>query len=269
MTGVPILMYHSISEQPPAATAPLAVPPGAFAEQMALLDDRGFTPIPLSGLPIRRSGEVRADRSAPAAGRPVVITFDDGYADLHENALPILERHGFTATAFVTTGWLADAGAHAAGRPPDRTLSWGQVREVAAHGVEIGAHAHSHPQLDQLAGAPLYDELTCSRGLLEDALGVPVQAMAYPYGYSSARVRRAALHTGYRRACAVANEIADPARHDRLALPRLTVRAGTTIERFGRIVEGEAAYRMEHALTKGYAVVRRSRYAARRMLRDV
>ncbi|GAA2093399.1 polysaccharide deacetylase family protein [Actinomadura alba] len=269
MTGVPILMYHSISEHPPPATAPLAVHPGAFADQMALLADRGFTPIPLSDLPIRRSAEVRAGRPDTAAGRPVVITFDDGYADFHENALPVLERLGFTATVFVTTGWLADAGPHAAGRPPDRTLSWGQVREAAAHGVEVGAHGHSHPQLDQLPGPPLYDELTRSRGLLEDDLSVPVQAMAYPYGYSSARVRRAALHTGYRRACAVANEVAEPARHDRLALPRLTIRAGTTLERFGRIVDGAAAYRLEHALTKGYAVVRRSRYAARRMLRDV
>jgi peptidoglycan/xylan/chitin deacetylase (PgdA/CDA1 family) len=198
-----------------------------------------------------------------------VITFDDGYADFHESALPVLERFGFAATLFVTTGWLTDAGPHAAGRPLDRTLSWSQTREAAAHGIEIGAHSHSHPQLDQLPGGALYDELTRSRSLIEDRLGVQVRVMAYPYGYSSARVRRTVLRTGYRRACAVANEIAVPDRHDRLALPRLTVRADTSLERFGRIVDGDAGYRLDHALTKGYAVVRRSRYAARRMLRDV
>jgi hypothetical protein len=77
------------------------------------------------------------------------------------------------------------------------------------------------------------------------------------------------LRAGYRVACAVANEVAEPGRHDHLALPRLTVRARTSLERFGRIVDGDAGYRLDHALTKGYAVVRRSRYAARRMLRDV
>ncbi|MBC6459320.1 polysaccharide deacetylase family protein [Actinomadura sp. HBU206391] len=265
MTGVPILMYHSISEHPPAATAPLAVHPSAFADQMALLKDRGLTPVPLSAL----SPPAASGPAPEVVGRPIVITFDDGYADFHERALPVLEHLGFTATVFVTTGWLADAGPDAAGRPLDRTLNWSQTREAAAHGIEIGGHSHSHPQLDQLPGGSLRDELIRSRGLLEDRLGVQVRAMAYPYGYSSARVRQAVLHTGYRSACAVANEVAVRGRHDRLALPRLTIRAGISLERFGRIVDGEPGYRLDRALTKGYAIVRRSRYAAQRMLRDV
>jgi peptidoglycan/xylan/chitin deacetylase (PgdA/CDA1 family) len=257
-------MYHSISARPPAATASLAVGPEMFADQMALLGDLGCTPIALADL-------------ATAAGdveRPVVITFDDGYADFHEHALPVLERSGFPATLFVTTGWLADAGPHAAGRPLDRMLCWSRVREAALHGIEVAGHSHSHPQLDQLPARALHDELAVSRALLEDRLGGRVRAMAYPYGYSSARVRRAVLATGYETACAVANatcavaaEVAG-AGHDRLALPRLTVRAATSLERFGRIVAGTATFRVDHALTKGYAIVRRSRYAARRMPRD-
>jgi peptidoglycan/xylan/chitin deacetylase (PgdA/CDA1 family) len=242
---VPVLMYHSIG-----GADRLAVRPEAFAEQMAYLKDNGFTPLPFSG------------RTRPAE-RPVVITFDDGYADFHEHALPVLDRFGFAATVFVTTGWLHDAGPHAAGRPLGRMLSWRQAEEVAATGVEIGAHSHSHAQLDQLATPALREELRRSRGLLENRLGRPVGAMAYPYGYSSARVRREARACGYTAACAVANAVMG-GRHDPFAVPRLTVRAATSLHGFGRALDGRG-FATDHALTKGYAVLRRSRYAARRL----
>jgi peptidoglycan/xylan/chitin deacetylase (PgdA/CDA1 family) len=242
---VPVLMYHSIG-----GTDRLAVRPEAFAEQMAYLADGGFTPLPFGGRTRR-------------AERPVVITFDDGYADFHEHALPVLERHGFAATVFVTTGWLHDAGPYAAGSPPGRMLTWAQAEEVAASGVEIGAHGHSHAQLDQLGGPALREELYRSRELLQERLGRPVRTMAYPYGYSSARVRREVRACGYTAACAVANAVMTE-RHDRFAVPRVTVRAGTSLDGFGQALEGRG-FRTDHALTKGYAVVRRSRYAARRL----
>ncbi len=242
---VPVLMYHSIG-----GADRLAVRTEAFAEQLAYLRENGYTPLPFGA-------------GARHAERPVMITFDDGYADFHEHALPLLDRHGYTATVFVTTGWLDDAGPYAAGSPPGRMLSWAQTAELAAAGVLIGAHGHSHAQLDQLGGPSLREELHRSRELLQDRLGRPVRTMAYPYGYSSARVRREVRAAGYTAACAVANavmtESADP-----YAMPRLTVRASTSLEAFGRALRGRG-YRTDHALTKGYAVVRRSRYAARRL----
>ncbi len=244
MSEVPILMYHSIG-----GADRLAVRPEAFAEQMAYLREHGYTPVPLG--------------THARAERPVVITFDDGYADFHEHALPVLDRFGFPATVFVTTGWLHDAGPYAAGRPLGRMLTWRQAEEIAACGVEIGAHGHSHAQLDQLGRPALRDELRRSRSLLQDRLGHAVAVMAYPYGYSSARVRREVRAAGYDKACAVANSVMTT-RNDPLALPRLTVRATTSIEVFGRALDGRG-FRADHALTKGYAVVRRSRYAARRL----
>ncbi|MEU5884618.1 polysaccharide deacetylase family protein [Spirillospora sp. NPDC047279] len=253
--GIPVLMYHSIREHPPRETAGLAVRPGAFADQMALLADRGFTPIPFSAL--RGGGDLPR--------RPVVITFDDGYADFHEHALPVLDGHGFTATVFVTTGWLADAGADAAGRPLDAMLSWAQVGEATAHGIEIGGHSHSHPQLDQLGDAALRDELTRNRGLLEDRLGRPVRTMAYPFGYSSVRVRRAVRAAGYDAACSVENRLGGV--DDVLAIPRLTVRMSTSLGTFERVADGRGIpliYLKDRVLTRGYAVVRRTRFAARK-----
>ncbi|WP_084958966.1 polysaccharide deacetylase family protein [Thermoactinospora rubra] len=264
MTRVPILMYHSVTDRPNPLTAPLAVRPGDFAEQMAYLADRRFTPMTMSGL-------VAALNQGNVPPRPIVVTFDDGYADFHEHALPVLERHGFPATVFLTSGWVADAGPDAAGRPLDRMLSWSQAREAAQAGIEIGGHSHSHPQLDQLPDAELRQELRRNKALLEDKIGQPVATMAYPYGYSSARVRREVYKAGYFAACAVNNAVAAD-RHDLLAIPRLTVGRHTTAERFRRAVEGSAVpmiYLRERLLTKGYAIVRRTRYGMRRVMGHV
>jgi peptidoglycan/xylan/chitin deacetylase (PgdA/CDA1 family) len=241
--ATPILMYHSIG-----GTDRLAVSPEAFAEQLAFLKDQGFTPVAFG------------DRARPAY-RPVVITFDDGYADFHEHALPVLERFGFPATLFVTTGWLHDAGPYTAGRAPARMLTWRQTAEIAGAGIEIGAHGHSHAQLDQLGQAALREELQLSRCLLEDRLGRQITTMAYPYGYSSARVRREVRGAGYTSACAVANAVMTE-HDDAFAVPRLTVRA--KIDRFARALDGRG-FGTDHLLTRGYAVVRRSRYAAKRL----
>jgi peptidoglycan/xylan/chitin deacetylase (PgdA/CDA1 family) len=256
---VPVLMYHSVTETPPASTRRLSVHPDAFAHQLALLRRRGCTTLPFGEF----AAAVEARRPVPE--RSVVLTFDDGYADFYDTVLPLLQAHGFTATLFVTTGWLADAGDRAAGRPLDRMLSWGQLRELAAAGIEIGAHSHSHAQLDQIRRPELRAELRESRALLESATGQPVRSMAYPFGYSSAAVRGEVRAAGYRYAAAVANTVGG-AGADLLALPRLTVRRATDAGTFERIVRAERlgrTYAVDRALTRGWTVVRRSRRALR------
>jgi peptidoglycan/xylan/chitin deacetylase (PgdA/CDA1 family) len=262
MTRVPILMYHSVTDQPNGETRPLAVHPAEFADQLGYLRDRGFTPLTVADMVASLNG---TGRELP--DRPVVITFDDGYADFHSEALPVLDRFGFPATVFLTSGWVADAGTAAAGRPLDRMLCWSQAREAAAHGMEIAGHSHSHPQLDQIRDHDLRQELRRNKALLEDKIGKPVTTMAYPYGYSSARVRREVRRAGYWAACAVNNAIAAD-RHDLLAIPRLTVSRATTMAKFQRAVEDRGVplvYVKERALTKGYAIVRRTRYGLRRI----
>jgi peptidoglycan/xylan/chitin deacetylase (PgdA/CDA1 family) len=247
---VPILMYHDIAERA-AGGSRLCVPPAAFAAQLGYLAANGFSTV--------TARELAARTSLPA--RTAVITFDDGFADFHSHALPLLRQYGFTATVFVTTGWIADAGRHSAGIRPAAMLTWSQIAEAAQAGIEIGAHSHGHPQLDQLGAGRLRSELTLSKSLLEDALGTPVPGLAYPFGYSSPRVRRVAAESGYTYACAVGNTLARPQRDD-FALDRLTVRAGLDLDTFGRAVHGQdisRIYRTDRVLNRGYAILRRGR----------
>lgn len=252
----PILMYHSVSAEPPRTTKRLAVSPSTLRDQLAWLTDHGFV-----GMTFFDAAE--ALRHAALPDRTVVLTFDDGYADFATEALPLLQRFGYPATLFVTTGWVADAGANSAGRPLDRTLRWGQIREISEAGIEIGAHGHSHAALDGLSDTDLRDELTCSRALLEDCIGTSVPGVAYPFGYSTPRVRRAAEAAGYRYGAAVRNVRVTPA-SDPFQLPRLTIRRNTRPVAFAEAVDGSGGaflpmFWRERTLTAVWAVVRRAR----------
>jgi peptidoglycan/xylan/chitin deacetylase (PgdA/CDA1 family) len=261
-TPVPILMYHSIAAAPNDATRELSVGPEAFAEQMALLGDQGFTPVDTAALAARwRSGR-------PLPRRPVLITFDDGYEGVHRHGLPVLAKHGFASTLFVSTGWIK--GAYDTGGGLDAMLSWDQVRELAAGQVEIGGHSHTHPQLDQLTDDALRFEVLRCKEIIADELGSRPASFAYPYGYSSRRVRQMVRETGFAQSLAVGNGLARR-RQGPYALQRVTVRRSTGIEEFERLVEGRAIARnfvRDRALTKGYAMVRRARQVRRKAIRS-
>ncbi|MFH9432055.1 polysaccharide deacetylase family protein [Streptomyces sp. NPDC017615] len=261
-TAVPILMYHAVAAAPNDATRALSVGPEAFAEQMALIGELGLTPLTTAGL----AAHWRYRRPLPA--RPVLITFDDGYEGVHRHALPVLAEHGFPATLFASTGWIR--GPHDTGGGLDAMLDWAQVRELADNGVEIGGHSHSHPELDQLDDAALDAELEHSTAILTDELGTRPESFAYPYGYSSRRVRRAVREAGYTQALAVGNALARRGQGP-YALRRVTVRRSTGAAEFERLLQGRFVARdfaRDRALTKGYALVRRARQVCRKAIRS-
>ncbi|MET7534932.1 polysaccharide deacetylase family protein [Streptomyces sp. NPDC005507] len=261
-TPVPILMYHSVAREPNDATRELSVTPEAFTEQLAAVADLGLTPLTTAELAaIWRS----PGRALPE--RPVLITFDDGYEGVHRHALPVLAKHGFPSTLFVSTGWLR--GAYGTGGGLDTMLSWDEVRALAGAGTEIGGHSHTHPQLDQLDDDALGFELLRCKEIVADELGSVPQSFAYPYGYSSRRVRAAVRGAGFAQSLAVGNGLARR-RQGPYALQRVTVRRTTGIEEFTRLVEGRAIARnfaRDRALTKGYALVRRARQVRRKAIR--
>lgn len=220
-SDVAVLMYHSVATSSTPAFSDFVVSPERFETQIQALAAAGFTSITMSHLAAARAAGV----ALPA--KTVALTFDDGFLDFAENALPILQAHDFTATLYMTTRfiggrsrWLAPEGE--ADRP---MLSWADLETLAAGGVEIGAHSDTHPQLDLLAPQVLARELMVPKVTLEDRLGVPVTSMAYPFGYSTREVRQMTDHLGYTNGCVVSDVVSSGDDHP-YSIPRLTVTGG-------------------------------------------
>lgn len=254
---IPILLYHSIATRSSPRFARWVVQPAAFQAQMDYLVAHGYQALTVSEL-VDLMGH--ADRPLPE--RPVVLTFDDGFADFHEAALPVLERRDLVATLFLTTAyldgtarWLAPDGE--GGRP---MLSWAQAREVADRGVEIGAHSHTHPRLDELRPEAARREIARSRELLEDRLERPVPTFAYPHGYAGPVARRLVQEAGYRAACGVRHAMSSP-RDDVWGLCRLVVDHRNDTAAFASLLQGvgtRTAPLPETVATKAWRAARRS-----------
>ncbi|GAA0924714.1 polysaccharide deacetylase family protein [Nonomuraea longicatena] len=190
MTAPYVLMYHSIDhfdEDPYLIT----IRPGRFAEQMAWLARRGL-----------RGVSVRELLRAPAPGL-VGLTFDDAYADFGVHALPVLLRHGFTATVFVVAGRLGGTNDWDPLGPRKPLMDREDVLRAADAGMEIGSHTLTHLRL---AGADPFDveqEVKGSKAVLEEIVGGDVAGLAYPYGDHDADAVEAVRAAGYAYACSI------------------------------------------------------------------
>ena len=262
--SVPVLLYHSITDTPEGRIAPFAVSPTAFQHQLDLLVGAGYRCITFSELiELRRSGggsDGNAASDSRDGQRIAVITFDDGYADFATAALPALHARSLPSTMYLTTAWLRGARG-CDGAAMAVTLDWSQLPELIAAGVELGAHSHSHPELDTLGASALREELTKPKQLLEEALSRRVLTFAYPYGYNSPRVRRLTKAVGYESAAAVRNGVSPPD-EDPFYVSRLTVTRATTSAQFSSWLSGaEGARRrqQESLATKGWRAYRRGR----------
>lgn len=230
---VPILMYHSISSSANPLFKRWAVPPALFDEHLSYLKQQHYTPITVTDLV-----KARAHRETAALpARPVVVTFDDAYADFYDTALSTLRRHGFVATLYIPTAyvggtcdWLRREGETA--RP---MASWSQLAEVSAAGVECGGHSHAHVQMDAIPPAAADADLRQCKAILEDHLGRAVLSFAYPHGWTTGALKRMARAAGYTSACAVKNMSSAPA-DDPFELARLVVAGNTTIDDFARLL---------------------------------
>lgn len=224
---LPILMYHAIGNPSCDLEAAYTTPVDTFKNQMRLLTQAGYRTLTVSELMNRwEAGEQTSDKS-------VVITFDDGFACLHEQALPIMESHGFRATVYLVSGYLDrmgrfDSDLQIRGRP---MLSRSQVQDLLAAGMEIGSHTVNHPDLRQLSAAGLRSELRRSREELQDLTGTSVSSFCYPRGLFDRTVHEAVIEAGYRSACSTLPGLAD-SRDDRLLLRRAQVGSQTDSVQF-------------------------------------
>ena len=224
-------MYHSIAAGSGAAFRRYTVAPEEFAAQLDTLARLGYRTVTVAEL-------ARQRQAGDVPPRTVALTFDDGYADFHSAALPLLRAHGFPATLYMATGFAGgtSAGLDGSDGGDRRMLCWSQLAEAAAEGIECAAHTVTHPELTSLPARRIAEELRRSRGELEDRLGRPVTTLAYPFGYHDRRVRAGAAAAGYEAACAV-DDVTSDTGDGAFALPRLTVPPGLGTGGFAALLQ--------------------------------
>jgi peptidoglycan/xylan/chitin deacetylase (PgdA/CDA1 family) len=250
MQPIPILLYHSVSDEPSSWISRLTVRPRAFARHLDAVRAAGRTPLTISHLCEGLAGRL------PLPDRPVAITFDDGFADTMTVAAPLLAERRMVATVYLTTATIG-------GTSPggDRMLDWSQVGDLTALGHEVGGHSHRHPELDMVSADVARREVWQCKQTLEERLGHAVPSFAYPFGYSSPAVRSMVRDAGYWSACSVKNAISsgdDPS----YQIPRLTVGAATSDARIARWLGGEGApvgRRGERSVSRAWQVWRWTR----------
>jgi len=185
-------MYHQVASTGPSYLARYRVAPEVFEEQLHYLQDAGYYTIGLE----EWRGAMQA--RTPLPGRAVLITFNDGYIDFRNNAWPLLQRYGFSATVFLVADCIGKSNSW------DRVyceavplLGWQEIHQLQYEGVEFGSHTSTHPYLTGLSHADVVREAARSRAILERALKRPFTALAYPHGAEDCIVQHLIGACGY------------------------------------------------------------------------
>jgi peptidoglycan/xylan/chitin deacetylase (PgdA/CDA1 family) len=196
----------------------------AFRRQMAYLRAARFSILSLDQVFACVMGEMVTPRNA------VHLSFDDGYSNFAQNALPIMVRRGFASSVYVVTdllgceaAWLAESEL-----PPADLMDADTVRAVDAMGATVGSHTVSHARLSTLDAAALHREVAGSKARLEGILHRPVLDFCYPYGDVSRQAVASVRAAGYRMAFTCERNRVTPGM-DPLLLPRHAVSYGTSL----------------------------------------
>jgi peptidoglycan/xylan/chitin deacetylase (PgdA/CDA1 family) len=194
--GIPVLNYHMVAPLPSDKKLKgLYIPPKAFGDQLRNLSAAGFSGTSLDSVLTSVKNEKKQ----------VVLTFDDAFVSVFENAIEPMAKYHFKAIQFLVV--------NAIGKSNEWDLVLGdkqlpimdatQIREWIAAGHEIGSHTLSHPYLSQISLDQAREEVLASKMKLEDQFGVPVHHFCYPYGDLNVAVRDCVAEAGYRTACTV------------------------------------------------------------------
>ena len=174
-----VLNYHQIQNSPTS----LSIPPADFDEQMHYLYSHGYVSITPDELYSGLNGEIELPP------KPVLITFDDGYADNYTNAFPILKYYGMRATIFVIPAFVGVYSNY---------LTWDEMREMEDNGITIESHTMHHYKLEELPDDEIRSELLNSKLKIEEELGHPVEFLAYPTGTYNLHIAGIAKEVGYK-----------------------------------------------------------------------
>lgn len=229
--AIPILMYHQIDTRPArgAVMRGLVVSPAAFARQIGLLKTLGYQGLCMTALMPYLRGE--------KTGKVVGITFDDGYVNNLNHAMPVLQKSGFSATCYMVSGQLGGSNVwdHSMGITPKPLMQAAQARAWVAGGQEVGAHTRNHVDLRSLNAAQAQQEITGCKAELEDACGAAVSQFCYPYGYYTSAHVSQVREAGYAAATTTARARAK-ASDSVWELPRVPVMGSVWLPQFWRKV---------------------------------
>ncbi|GAA0204441.1 polysaccharide deacetylase family protein [Selenomonas dianae] len=180
--GVPVLNYHQVEQK---NGNPLTLWPDQFEAQMAYLAEEGYTPITIDEM------MDALENGAPLPEKPVIITFDDGYADNYEYAYPILKKYGFKATIFLIYDFT---------NAYPNYLTWEQIDEMKQSGlIRFESHTMTHANLAELDSADeLRHEIADSHDLLSEKIGYDMHYIAYPGGRVNPEIEEITRAAGYR-----------------------------------------------------------------------
>jgi peptidoglycan/xylan/chitin deacetylase (PgdA/CDA1 family) len=227
---VPVLIFHHVTwfkSTDNATQRGLTIQPPQFDAEVGFLLAHHYRVLTAAQV----IQHLRAHRPLPA--HPVVLSFDDGYADMYTNVYPVLRRHHLRATFFICPGLLGKP----LGSLPRGYLTWPQVETMARNGMDIEAHTLTHPDLTMVPQAQMRGEIIGSRRVLQAVLHRSVRVFAYPYGDYDADTLRALREAGFEAAFTTHQGYwlsdADP-----LLLPRLYVNNTDTPTMFADLVGG-------------------------------
>ncbi len=188
--NIPILTYHKIDDRQEWGINTVKV--SKFHQQMEFLREENYTPINFLQL-----------EKIELPPKPVIITFDDGYQSVYQNAFPILKKFRFTAVIFVITNFIGRLNLWDANLGGVRFahLNQQQTIELAKAGMEIASHGLTHRSLNNLHKSEVISELQRSKTFLEELTGTPVKTIAYPFGMHNHEIIEIARNTGYHFGC--------------------------------------------------------------------
>ncbi len=179
---IPILMYHSISDEPETGHPYywINTSPEVFSTHMKFLYDNNYTVIPLTDAVRLLSTTQPLNHSTTQPLNYVVITFDDGFRDFYTEALPTLEKYSFTATIFLPTSFIEQERLMFKNK---ECLTWDEVRDLRRKGFSFGSHSVTHRQLKSLSNDEVESELRRSKERIEENIKESSESFAYPYRF--------------------------------------------------------------------------------------
>jgi peptidoglycan/xylan/chitin deacetylase (PgdA/CDA1 family) len=181
---LPVLLYHHVGPPQPGSFPELTISPKRFEDQVRWLARRGY-----QGIRPSQWLQWRAN-ATPLPDKPVLLSFDDAYADVGRYALPVLRHYGFGAAVYVATATIGKTDLWTKSAGTIQCMTANKIRQWSKEGIEFGAHSRTHANLTALSAAELADEVGGSADELQEILGERVVSFAYPYGFYSDTVRR-------------------------------------------------------------------------------